>query len=149
MVTLIWLENSFFPIFGSYAYIEFLPWQRVFNIQFLICTSTYEHQKYLELLKCRDHFFLTQYFPSILSFWAIYCLSLRAIISMIKRDNRLFDACDGKLKRLSICSMPFVFNSNAELWPKNEPKNHHYFTKRNLGVCFCKYLKFNRISIEW
>ena len=26
---------------------------------------------------------------------------------------------------------------------------HHYITKRNFGVCFYRYLKFNQISIEW
>ena len=91
-----------------------------------------------------------------------YCLSLRAIISIIKRDNRLLDGCFGMLKRLFICILSFIFNSNAKFWPKDWLKDltflkkfshalwrHHYVTKRNFEVCFFKNLKFNQISIEW
>ena len=43
-------------------------------------------------------------FSPILVVFGQYCLSLRAIISIIKRDNWLLDGCFGKLKRyLSIC----------------------------------------------
>ena len=52
-----------------------------------------------------------------------YCLSLSAIISIIKRDNRLLDGCFGKLKQFSISAMSSIFNSSAKFWPKNEPKN--------------------------
>ena len=37
-----------------------------------------------------------------------YCLSLSAIISIIKRDNRLLHGCLRMLKRLSICTMPSI-----------------------------------------
>ena len=55
-----------------------------------------------------------------------YFLSLSASISMIKRDNRLLDGCFGKFKQLAMSS---IFNSNAELWPKNQPKNLKIFIK--------------------
>ena len=58
-----------------------------------------------------------------------YCLSLSAIISIIKRDKRLLDGCFGKLKRLSICIMSSIFNLNAKFWPKNWPKNLSFLKK--------------------
>ena len=84
---------------------------------------------------CRDHKFETQDLKSILrhtrinyqhhiwsssglstersfSSFGQYCLNLRAIISIINRDNRPLDGCFGKLKRLPI-SMSSIFDSNA------------------------------------
>ena len=58
-----------------------------------------------------------------------YCLSLRAIISIIKRDNRFLDECFRKLKQLPISIMSSIFNLNAEFWPKNSPKNLLFLKK--------------------
>ena len=90
-----------------------------------------------------------------------YCLSLSAIISIIKRDNRLLDGCSGKLKQLPNSIMSSIFKLNAEFWPKNSPKNlsflkkcshtlwrHHYVATQNLGVYFNIFKKFKQISIE-
>ena len=67
MVAKISLKKSIFPIFGTYPYFKFLPWLQISSIRFLRCISTHKHQiaRYLELLKCRERFVLTQYFPSI------------------------------------------------------------------------------------
>ena len=62
-------------------------------------------------------------FSPILVVFGQYCLSLRAIISIIKRDNRLLDGCFGKLKRLPISNISSIFKLNAEFWPKNLPEN--------------------------
>ena len=50
-------------------------------------------------------------------FWSIL-LVFEAIFSIITKDNRLLDGCFGKLKRLPISNMTFIFNSNAQFWPK-------------------------------
>ena len=80
---------------------------------------------------------------------------------MIKRDNRLLDGCFGKLKQLFISVMPSIFNSNAEFWPKNYPKNfkflkkcshallrRHYITTLNFGVYLSTFVKFKQIYIS-
>ena len=63
---------STFTIFGSYLYFEFLPWLQILYIQVFMHISAHKHQlsRYLELLKCRDRFVLTQYFPPFKSFLA-------------------------------------------------------------------------------
>ena len=73
MVAQIWLQESIFPIFGTHPCFEFLPLQQISKIKFLMIISTHKHQlsRYLGLLRCRDRFVLTQYFPSLSSFWAI------------------------------------------------------------------------------
>ena len=65
MVAKISLKKSIFPIFGTYPYFKFLPWLQILSIRFLRCISAHKHQiaRYLELLKCRERFVLTQYFP--------------------------------------------------------------------------------------
>ena len=68
-------------------------------------------------------FSLNSVLNAVLVFFGQYCVSLRAIISIITKDNRLLDGCFGKLKRFPISLMTSGFNLNAQFGPKNKPKN--------------------------
>ena len=87
MVAKISLKKSIFPIFGTYPYFKFLPWLQILSIRFLRCISTHKHQiaRYLELLKCRERFVLTQYFPPFSSFWAMLLIFESAYLDNHKR----------------------------------------------------------------
>ena len=57
---------------------------------------------------------------AVLVAFSQYCLSWRAIlISIIIKNNQLWDGCFGKLKRLLISIMSSIFDSNAKFWLKN------------------------------
>ena len=104
---------------------------------------------------------MTSNLITVFAVFGQYCLSLSAIISIIKRYNRVSEGCFGKLKRLPISIKSSIFNLNAAFWPKNKPKNfpflkkcfhtlwrHHSTTKLISDVNFCIVRKFKQISIE-
>ena len=103
---------------------------------------SYSLWRYLELSRGRN----VRVWPPIqFVVFGQYCSSLSAIISIIKRDNRLLHGCFGKLKQFSICINSSIFYLNAEFWPTNMSflKKcfhslwcHHDVTTLNFGVDF-------------
>ena len=57
-----------------------------------------------------------------------YCLSLRAIIWTITRDNRLLDGCFGKLKQLFIGSVTY-FDLKSQILAVQSAKKFYVFEK--------------------
>ena len=60
--------------------------------------------------RVENFLFRIRFERSFIRFWTIYCLSLRVIIVIIKRDDRLLDGS---------VYMVFNFSSNAEFFSKN------------------------------
>ena len=98
------LKKSIFPIFGTYPFFKFLSWPQISSIRFLRWISTHKHQipKYLELLKCRERLVWTQYWTQFFVVFGQYWTSLRAIISIITKDNWLLHGFFGQLKQSPI-----------------------------------------------
>ena len=120
MVAQIWLKMSFFWFLEVILTLNFFPDNKIYIHNFISILRhiriDYQHIKSFSSVGSFS-FWLS--ISSILVVFGQCCIYLRAIISIIRKDNRFLDGCFGKLKRLSISGMPFNFDSNVEFWPKN------------------------------
>ena len=117
----IWQKMSIIPIFGSYRDFEFFldykfEMQNFKTILRHICINYGASQ--VQRMFCLDSVSNVNFVV-----FGQYWLTLRVIISISKRDNRLFDIFFEKFKQLAISVVKTVFISNAHFCPKNWPKN--------------------------
>ena len=124
----LWLPKSvvkcqflFGLIFGSYTYFEVDFWKYYLLWIFALATNLkhaalkVSYAKFTLIInifgasQVQRTFRLDSVLNVVSVVFGQYCPTSRVIISMMKRDNRLLDGCFGKLKRLPISIISYIF----------------------------------------